>query len=216
MSPKPWLVLLLPLVAWGAEPPATPTPTITPAPSPGATRRPALGGGIRQRDLGGAGGSLADIVRRQKEERAREGKKKSLGVIDNESLRKGPPGTASRPTPRAGPSPTASPASAAIPEVRDDSGRTESDWRATMTAARNRLSAAEARIQKLDAETHRLENDFYAWSDGNYRERVIKPAWDQARAELERARQEAEDARKAITDLEEDARRSNTPPGWLR
>ena len=61
-----------------------------------------------------------------------------------------------------------------------------------------------------------LENDFYAQSDGFRRDGVIKPAWDKAETTSRTARQKLEAERKNLDDLSEDARRSNTPPGWLR
>ncbi len=202
-----------------------PTPTPTPKPA----RSPRLAGGSESsssgRAIGAGGSSLADIARRQKEQREREGKKPSLGVITNESLRKG--GAAATPTPApkaasrgrgtAGPTPAApSPTPVPIPEWRDLQGRTEADWRRMVAEARTNQTATENRVKTLEAEVKRLENDFYAWSDGNYRERVIKPAWDQAREDLAKARQELDEARARMSDLEEEARRSNAPPGWLR
>jgi outer membrane murein-binding lipoprotein Lpp len=78
------------------------------------------------------------------------------------------------------------------------------------------MVAAETSVKKLDAEVRRLENDFYAWSDGNYRDRVIKPALDQSRADLDKAKRDAEDAKAKLDSLEDDARKSGAPPGWLR
>lgn len=66
------------------------------------------------------------------------------------------------------------------------------------------------------AEVRRLENDFYAWSDGSYRERVIRPAWDQARERLKSLGSLLKRPRGAVEGLEEEARKSGTPPGWLR
>ncbi len=218
-------LLVLPgaLLIAGLAAAQAPTPTPTPQP----TRSPRLTGGSETstsgRAIGAGGSSLADIARRQKEQREREGKKPSLGVISNESLRKG--GAAATPTPasqaargrgRAAPTPAPPPTPVPIPEWRDLKGRTEADWRRMVSEARTNQTAAEIRVKTLEAEVKRLENDFYAWSDGNYRERVIKPAWDQARDDLAKARQELDEARARMSDLEEEARRSNAPPGWLR
>jgi hypothetical protein len=103
-----------------------------------------------------------------------------------------------------------------IPEWRDLKGRTEADWRRLVAEVRAGQTGAESRVKTLEAEVRRLENDFYAWSDGNYRDRVIRPAWDQAREDLAKARQDLDGARARMADLEEDARRSSAPPGWLR
>ncbi|MCE7957802.1 MAG: hypothetical protein DYH06_07660, partial [Acidobacteria bacterium ACB2] len=61
-----------------------------------------------------------------------------------------------------------------------------------------------------------LENDFYAWSDGNYRDQVIKPAWDKAREDLKKARAEVDAAKATEDGLAEEARKAGAPPGWVR
>ena len=100
--------------------------------------------------------------------------------------------------------------------ARDDVGRSEADWRSRMNHARAMVADGEARVSALDTKAKQLENDFYAQSDGYRRDGVIKPAWDQARDDLAKARAALDEARKSIDDLQEEARRSNTPPGWLR
>ncbi|MCL4806424.1 MAG: hypothetical protein KJ062_01300 [Thermoanaerobaculia bacterium] len=74
----------------------------------------------------------------------------------------------------------------------------------------------QAELATAQDEARRLENDFYAWSDGNYRERVIRPAWDQARERVKLLEEEVVKAREDLESLEDDARKSGTPPGWLR
>jgi len=222
--------------ATAQEPPAdvsapvtSPDLSTTPVPAPPPTRTPRLGGGPEApsagRPISTGGSSLADIARRQKEQREREGKKPSLGVITNETLRKGAPAGTPTPAPqaakggkgKASPTPRApTPAPPVIPEWRDQKGRTEADWRRMAAEVRAIQAAAEARVKTLDTEVRRLENDFYAWSDGNYRDRVIRPAWDQARDDLAKTRQDLDAARARMAELEEDARRSSAPPGWLR
>lgn len=225
------LVPLAALAAGAAQEPAlsglSPEPTpasatsLTPAPTPAA---PALSGG-KSGTPAGRGASLADVVKVSKEARKGQPPKKSLGTITNDNLRKG--GTPT-PTPRAaagkgtpgkapgkdGASPTPTPIA---PEVsRDDKGRSEADWRALVSRQSALVQNGEARVRDLETKSKQLENDFYAMSDGNRRDAVVKPAWDKARDDLAKARLELESARKALEDLAEDARRSNAPPGWLR
>ena len=57
---------------------------------------------------------------------------------------------------------------------------------------------------------------FHSWDDGNYRDGVIKPAWDKKREELETARRELAEAQKDLADLPEKARKAGALPGWLR
>ena len=88
--------------------------------------------------------------------------------------------------------------------------------RGAQRIARERIERADAGLSAARENAKRLENDFYAWSDGNYRERVIRPAWDQAKEKLRLLEAEAEAARTGLAELEEEARKSGTPPGWLR
>ncbi|HSB63258.1 MAG TPA: hypothetical protein VLJ18_03785 [Thermoanaerobaculia bacterium] len=231
-TPRETLIALaaiasLALAASAAQEPAlsglTPEPTpasatsLTPVPTPAA---PVLSGG--KTPASGTGHSLADVVKRSKEARKDQPKKKSLGTITNETLRKGAPPT---PTPKgaAGKGPSgkqgtspAVPSPSAPYVARDDKGRSEDDWRRLVDRSKEAVQNGELRVRELETKSKQLENDFYAMSDGNRRDAVVKPAWDKAREDLAKARQELEDARKAFDDLSEEARKSNAPPGWLR
>ena len=208
----------------GLSPEPTPASatSLTPVPTPAA---PALSGGKSEKPgAAGRGGSLADVVKLSKEARKDKPPKKSLGTITNDNLRKG---GAPTPTPRAAgrgnsgkasgkdsPSPSPAPNEPDVP--RDDKGRSEDDWRALVSRSNALVVEGQARVRELETKSKQLENDFYAMSDGNRRDAVVKPAWDQARDDLAKARLELESARKAFEDLAEDARKSNAPPGWLR
>ena len=203
---------------------ATPTPTPRPKPA----RK--LGGGAFGTSAAptpaaaAGGGSLADVVKKAQDEAPAPPGRRGRGlVITNESLRRSEPSSSepaltivgtptSKPGARATPTPTPAP----IPDYRDASGRTEADWRQRAAEAREREERAKADVETARAEVRRLENDFYAWSDGNYRERVIRPAWDQAKERLKTLEAEVGAAREALDTLEEEARKSGTPPGWLR
>ena len=85
-----------------------------------------------------------------------------------------------------------------------------------MVGVRQKVDSSEADVKRLEEETRRLENDFFAWSDGAYRDGVIKPAWDRSKAELRSARESLDAANQSVADLEEEARKAGAPPGWLR
>ncbi len=210
---------------------AAQVPTPTPTPS-GKTGRKLGGGtfGVLQipTPTGGSPGpgSLAGAARKAQdiEVSSSQGPPRRV-VITNESLRKGVPsptgpsititGSAkSKPGSKAPPTPTSGPV--VNPEYRDASGRTEADWQRRARVARQRIELADTGLSAARENAKRLENDFYAWSDGNYRERVIRPAWDQAKEKLRLLEAEAEAARMGLAELEEEARKSGTPPGWLR
>jgi hypothetical protein len=210
----------------GLTPEPTPASAIsfTPPPTPTVTR---LSGGRAESGVVGRGGSLADIVKISKDARKDQTPKKSLGTITNESLRKG---ATPAPTPSKGAAAARSSSASGAPknaaggaptpaspyEAKDDKGRTESDWRGLVSQKTALVATEEARVRDLETKSRQLENDFYAMSDGNRRDAVVKPAWDKARDDLAKARQSLEDARKAVDDLAEEARKSNAPPGWLR
>lgn len=215
--------LIAPVILAAEEP--------TPTPSAKAGRKLAGGSfGVlpMPTPTGGAprNGSLVGAARKTQDEDAVSAQSPSKGVvITNESLRKGAPTPAGvsititgsgkpKPGAKALPTPTRGPV--VNPEYRDASGRTEADWRKRAMYARERITLADAGLSDARENAKRLENDFYAWSDGNYRERVIRPAWDQAKERLRLLEAEAEGARASLADLEEEARKSGTPPGWLR
>jgi hypothetical protein len=223
-------VAALALAASAAQEPAlsglTPEPTpasatsLTPVPTSVA---PVLSGSKPQ--TSGSGRSLADVVKISKDARKDQPQKKSLGTITNDNLRKGPSptptpkGTTGKSLPGKG---SGKEASTAVPSpsapyvARDDKGRSEDDWRKLVDRSKAAVQIGESHVRELETKAKQLENDFYAMSDGNRRDAVVKPAWDKAREDLAKARQELEDARKAFDDLAEDARKSNAPPGWLR
>lgn len=208
-----------------------PTPasavSLTPTPGPGSST---LSGGKAEIPAAGRGSSIADVVKLSKENRKGQPSKKSLGTITNESLLRGATPTpaagkgtsgkgasartASAKAPRGVASPTPTPGAPYV--ARDDKGRSEAEWRALVAHQRALVRDGEARVRDLETRTKQLENDFYAMSDGNRRDAVVKPAWDRSREELAKARQALEDARRVLDDFSEDARKSNAPPGWLR
>jgi hypothetical protein len=201
----------------------------TPTPTP----RPKLSGGFgRPRATppptpADAGQSLADVVRSAQDARG-ESPERGRVTIDNQSLvtnpRKGRISTSKVvPARLAPPAPSPSPAAAGAPSASAEAadagsvtGGTETEWRRTAEAARQRVVTAKARVAELDAAAKKLESDFYAWDDGQYRDRVIKPSWDRTLQQLDEARRELADAEKDLTDLPETARRAGALPGWIR
>jgi hypothetical protein len=148
---------------------------------------------------------------------------KSTLTIDNRSLVKNPSKgrvSTSRAVPApARPSATAAPAAptpGAAAASASPSPGTEAEWKEIAARARKRVADDKARVDELSAATKKLENDFYAWDDGQYRDRVIKPAWDRSRTDLETAKQELAEAEKDLADLPEKARRAGALPGWIR
>ncbi len=149
--------------------------------------------------------------------------------ISNESLvtdtDKGKLSTSERPlsTPReaakAPVTPAAGTASAAVQRVEATPaarGQGEAYWGEESRRLRERVIALRDSITRLEADATRLEADYYAWDDGAYRDKVIKPSWDKAREELATARLDLPAAEKDLADLPDRARRGGALPGWLR
>jgi len=194
----------------------------TPTPTP----RPKLSGGFgRPRATPAPTPENAVVSEPLRPAQAAGGPKveKSTLTIDNRSLvtnpEKGRVSTskiAPLPTPRPA---AAAPSTAATPVAVPDgsaTGGTEAEWRDTARRARKRVEDGKRRVEELNAASRKLENDFYAWDDGQYRDRVIKPSWDRTRAELDSAKLELAEAEKDLADLPERARKAGAFPGWIR
>ena len=89
-------------------------------------------------------------------------------------------------------------------------------WRERMHSARALVEELSERVRQFEQQSKKLESDFYSWDDGQYRDGVIKPAWDKKREELETARKDLEQAEKDLAELPEKARKAGALPGWLR
>jgi exonuclease VII small subunit len=160
-----------------------------------------------------AGQSLADAVRAS-------GAKKKAGkvrvTISNDTLvtdpKKGKLTTSSVRIP----SPAATPVRVELAPTPAPGEEAEAYWRERMHSSRNRVAELRDLVGRLEGESKKLENDFYSWDDGQYRDTVIKPAWDRKLEELETARKSLEQAEKDLSELPEKARKAGALPGWLR
>jgi hypothetical protein len=92
----------------------------------------------------------------------------------------------------------------------------EAYWRERMHSARASVAELSERVRQFEQQSKKLESDFYSWDDGQYRDGVIKPAWDKKREELETAKRDLEQAEKDLAELPEKARKAGALPGWLR
>jgi hypothetical protein len=101
-------------------------------------------------------------------------------------------------------------------DAADDKAKMdEAAWRAKITAAREDVRKGEAFRDALQSQINALTADFSA-RDDPYQRAQIADQRQKALAELDHVNQDIEKAKKSITDIEEDARRANVPPGWLR
>lgn len=158
--------------------------------------------------------TLADVARAEAERR--KAITAPSKTITNADLR--PDFT--RPTNATPPAPTPS---AQVPSVNLPGGKVEAEepakdqayWSARINAARQALDRSKIFADALQSRINALTNDFAARDDPAQR-RQIELERQRALAELERVKKEVTEQTKAISDIEEEARKAGVPPGWLR
>ncbi|MGE5234965.1 MAG: hypothetical protein ACM3O7_01300 [Acidobacteriota bacterium] len=107
------------------------------------------------------------------------------------------------------------PARGAVVPIGREAG-TKAAWQQRYQASRGKILYLESEVSRLRSESARLENEFYARDDPAYRDGVIKPAWDKARADLEQAQRELEKARQGPDNVLSEAQKEGAQPGWFR
>jgi predicted nucleic acid-binding Zn-ribbon protein len=84
-----------------------------------------------------------------------------------------------------------------------------------MSAARTALSRTQMFADSLQTKINSLQTDFTNRDNRVEREKIQQDL-NTALAELERLKKETDAQMKAITAIEDEARRANVPSGWLR
>jgi hypothetical protein len=163
--------------------------------------------------------SLADVAR--KEEDRRKGVKDGSKVFTNRDLGSVPPATVPPPADASTPAaatPTEQGAqnaqSAPKPEEKQPA-KDQAYWSGRKKELQSQLDRDQTYLDALQSRVNTLASDFVNRDDPAQRS-VIERDRQKALGELERLKVAVESARKALTDLEEEARRAGVPPGWLR
>ena len=91
----------------------------------------------------------------------------------------------------------------------------EAAWKARMNQAREALRQNEVFAEALQTRINALTTDFVNRDDPFQRAKVGEDR-QKALDELDRVKTEIENGKKAIVEIEEDARKANVPPGWIR
>ncbi len=158
--------------------------------------------------------SLADIARKEGERRkqAKGGKtytNKDLGSVPPSSAPPPPASVASQ-------TPSATPAEKpdAKPAAKNDA-RDQAYWSGRMKGLLTQLDRDKTYADAMQSRVNALTTDFVNRDDPAQRA-VIETDRQKALTELDRLKVSVIDTQKAIVDLEEEARRANVPPGWLR
>ena len=104
------------------------------------------------------------------------------------------------------------------PEPKPDDQNPPKDetwWRNRIAQAREAQRRAEAFAEALQSRINALTTDVVN-RDDPYQRAKLADDRQKALAELQRVTGEIDQAKKDITDIEEEARKAGVPPGWLR
>ena len=166
--------------------------------------------------------SLAEVAR--KEEARRKTAKKATRVITNANLGANEVNLPPKSMPsfagsaNATPS-TTSPGSPTIPGGKAEpvkaGGQDQAAWQARMKTAMDDLNRTQMFADSLQTKINSLRTDFVNRDNRVEREKIQQDL-NTSLAELERLGKEINEKRKAISAVEEDARKAGVPPGWLR
>lgn len=161
---------------------------------------------------------LADVAK--DEESRRKGVRRPAKVYTNDSLvadiSRGvaPPPSTAAPDAKPG---NASPANTTpgAPNAAAGAAKDQAYWSARMAAARAAVERTQILADSLQSRINALTTDYVNRDDPAQRAK-IEGDRKAALAELERTRKDLADQRKAITTIEDEARRAGAPNGWLR
>ena len=161
---------------------------------------------------------LADVAKA--EEARRQAVKKPAKVITNKDLRpdisKGSPGVTTV-SPVTDPTPAnatpGAPAGAATPAA--GAKQDQAYWGARMKEARDKLSRSQLFADSLQTRINSLTTDFVNRDDPAQRAK-IETDRKTALAELEKVKKDIDEQGKAITAIQDEARRAGVPVGWVR
>ena len=161
-----------------------------------------------------AGQTLADVAK--KEEERRKTTTPAGKTYTNKDLGTLPPGTPP-PTPA---KPAASTDAAAKEtekpaEQEKEPVKDQAYWAGRMKELQTQLQRDQTYVDALQTRINSLATDFVNRDDPAQRA-VLAKERQKALGELDRLKKQIEATNKAIADLEEEARRANVPPGWLR
>jgi hypothetical protein len=163
-----------------------------------------------------AGQTLADVAK--KEEERRKTVKSPGKTYTNKDLGSLPPGTPAPPP--AQPAAAASADTAAKDKDAEKTGEKEpvkdqAYWAGRMKELQTQVERDQTYVDALQTRVNSLATDFINRDDPAQRS-VLSGERQKALGELDRLKKQIEAGKKAIADLEEEARRANVPPGWLR
>ena len=163
---------------------------------------------------------LAEVAKT--EEARRQGVKKPAKVYTNGSLRPvAPPPVAEPPAAAAssdaspGNASAGAPAAAAPPSTPGPAKQDQAYWQDRIRQARDQVRRSQLFADSLQTRINSLTTDFVN-RDNPVEKAKIEQDRKTALTELDRVKKEIDEQTKAITAIEDEARRAGVPPGWLR
>jgi hypothetical protein len=160
--------------------------------------------------------SLGEIAKKEAERR--KAQPPAGKVYTNKDLPTGaqtlPPAAAAPPPAEVLPEPTPA-AEGQKPEEQKGEEKNEAWWKERIGTAREELRRNEMFAEALQSRINALSRDFVARDNPVQRARIGQDRAD-AVTELARVKSEIDKGKKQIEDIEEEARKSSVPPGWLR
>jgi hypothetical protein len=162
--------------------------------------------------------SLGEVARQ--EAARRKDVKAPVKVFTNDNLKVVPPAV----PPAVPGDPAAQPAAAGAapadaaqekPPEAPDPTKDPEYWRKRMTDARQARDRNAFLMESVQSRINALTTDFYA-RDDPYQRAQIEVERQKTLDELARMKKDQAELEKKVADIEEEARRANIPPGWLR
>jgi hypothetical protein len=98
---------------------------------------------------------------------------------------------------------------------KDEPKKDETYWKNRMTVAREAAAHDKVLLDALQSRVNALSTDFVNTSDPAQRA-VVETNRKTALGEMDRLTKDLEKQNKAMVDTQEEARKANVPPGWLR
>jgi uncharacterized membrane protein YccC len=162
--------------------------------------------------------SLADVARQ--EAARRKDMKAPAKVFTNDNLKAVSPVAPPAVQAEAGGQPppdAAAPSEEAQEKAKEapDPTKDPEYWRKRIADARQARDRNAFLLEAVQSRINALTTDFYARDDPYQRDQIGLER-QKTLAEFERMKKHQADLEKAIADIEEEARRANVPPGWLR
>jgi hypothetical protein len=163
---------------------------------------------------------LADVARAEEARRKRQ--KAPSKTYTNESLRTEgesvpipPPAAPLTPATSKPADATAKPDAAKTPPAEEGPKKDEKYWRTRITAVQQTLSRDKVLLDALQSRVNALNTDFANTSDPAQRA-VVESNRKTALAEMDRVNKDIANQTKEVANIQDEARKANVPPGWLR